>query len=162
MEGMGSVRTSSPCSPTTDVPASSNASTFAPRYEHAISPERTGSSGDMPTNAVHTSVPPLTDPSSASCDTASYTHSKPSVGSGAPVEPMRRTRDRSAMAAGATPALRHDSRNGALVPKYVRPASPASRHNAPRSGNAGSPSNSTIAEPTSSPDTSRFHIIQPV
>src|SRR5262245_30042410 len=132
MLGIGSVITSSPSSPgAAGVPSGRNASIAAPRHRHVISPEYTGSSGTPPTNAVHTSVPPLADARSTSRPTASYTHSKPSGGSGAPVEPTPRS---AGNGGGATPALRAASRNGADVPKYVIPASAASRHSAPRSG----------------------------
>ena len=62
----------------------------------------------------------------------------------------------------SSPALRHDSRNGALTPKMVTSVSAASRHSVPRSGQPGLPSNSTIVAPTHRPETRRFHIIQPV
>ena len=42
------------------------------------------------------------------------------------------------------------------------PARAASCHSASGAGCIGLPSKSTIAEPAHSPDTSRFHIIQPV
>ena len=61
MDGSGRVTTSSPCSPMTDRPESSNASTLAPRKRQLISPATTGTSGLPPTNAVQTSVPPLTE-----------------------------------------------------------------------------------------------------
>ena len=51
---------------------------------------------------------------------------------------------------------------GAEVPKKVTPSSSARRHRADRSGCAGLPSYSTIVDPTSSPETRKFHIIQPV
>ncbi len=64
--GIGWVSTSSPCSPTTEFPASSNASTAAPRYLVGISPSQTGVIVLPPTNAEHTSVPPEIGDSSAS------------------------------------------------------------------------------------------------
>ena len=104
-------------------------------------------------NAVHMSVPPLTDDSSTSGPTASYTHSNPSAGRGAPVDPTDRRAVRSATSAGATPALRQASRKGADVPKKLTSSSPAMRQSAPRSGWPGSPSNSTRVAPTSRPET---------
>ncbi len=56
-------------------------------------------------------------------------------------------------AGGTTPALRHAMRNGALTPSTSTPVSAASRQSVVRSGNAGSPSNSTMVAPTSRPDT---------
>src|SRR6187455_3270129 len=114
--------TNSPSWSTTGRPDGSYASTFDPRHRQEISPSVTGSSGDAPTKPVHTSVPPEMDCSCGSEPTASYTHRNPSGGSGAPVEPTPRSRDRSAIRPGSMPALRLASRNGADVPKYVRPA----------------------------------------
>ena len=88
----------------------------------------------------------------------SWTQRNPSAGSGAPVEPTQRSRP----GAGVTPALRQAIRNGADTPKIVMPVSSARSHSVSIDGAAGSPSNVTIVAPTSSPDTSRFHIIQPV
>src|SRR6187402_2742538 len=87
MEGIGAVTTSSPTSPTTACPCGSNAATAHPKPAHWISPTRTGSVGQPSTNAVHTSVPPLTDESTRSLETCSYTQAKPSLGRGAPVLP---------------------------------------------------------------------------
>ena len=62
IDGMGSVTTSSPCTPGGHtVPSGANASTAHPSNRQLISPARTGSNGTAPTNAAHTSVPPLTD-----------------------------------------------------------------------------------------------------
>ena len=99
---------------------------------------------------MHTSVPPDAEASSTSGPSSAYAHWKPSGGNGAPVEPTPRSAGR---CPGLTPAFRHDSRNGADVPKYVIPDSTASRHSAPRSGCAGLPSNSTIAAPTAGAET---------
>src|SRR6266536_4411393 len=124
--------------------------TLAPRQRHEISPAYTGTSGTPPTNAVHTSVPPDAEASRGWGPSSSYTQRTPSGGNGAPVEPTPRS---AGSGPGLIPALRQDSRNGADVPKYVMPDSAASRHRAPRSGCAGSPSNSTIAAPTAGPAT---------
>src|SRR5690348_12911328 len=159
MLGIGAVMTSSPSRPSTGSPRSSNASTRAPRQRQEISPSYTGSSGDPPTKPVHTSVPPDSEASSTCPPTASYTQRKPSAGSGAPVEPTPRNADRSASSRGTMPALRQAIRNGAEVPKYVMPASAASRHNP---AGSGAPSYSTTAAPTAGPDIRKFHIIQPV
>src|SRR3954467_8092793 len=51
MEGMGSVMTSSPTSPTSGRPSSLHASTFAPSARACSSPRWTGSVGAPPTNA---------------------------------------------------------------------------------------------------------------
>ena len=71
IDGMGSVITSSPTSPTRDVPSGENESTAQPTIRHGITPARTGSDGAPPTNAVHTSVPPDSDDSATSDFTAS-------------------------------------------------------------------------------------------
>src|SRR5215469_6643810 len=126
MDGIGAVSTSSPTSPMTGLPAGSNASTLAPRHGPEITPARTGSSGDGPTNPVHRSVPPENEPSMRSDDpvpSSSYTHRKPSGGSGEPVEPTPFSADRSCASAGRSPSFRHASRYGAPVPAYVTPAS---------------------------------------
>ena len=73
-----------------------NASMEAPSWRQLISPSQTGTSGEAPTKAVQTSVPPETDSRWTVGLTASYTYRKPSAGSGAPVEPMARSEDRSA------------------------------------------------------------------
>ena len=69
-----------------------------------------------PTKALHTSVPPDIEPIWAVDDTASCTQRNPSAGSGAPVEPMPRSRERSTDAPGVRPSLRQAIRNGAEVP----------------------------------------------
>src|SRR3954469_17612457 len=134
MLGIGAVITSSPSSPVTGRPTGSYASTLAPRARQAITPSVTGRRGAPPTKPVHTSVPPDSDCSCRSEPTSSYTQAKPSAVSGAPVEPTPRS---SGSSGTRTPALRQDIRNGADVPKYVTPASSASRHSAPRSGQPG-------------------------
>jgi hypothetical protein len=113
MLGIGAVITSSPSRPTTGLPSGSYACTFAPRQRQAITPSVTGSSGTPPTKPVQTSVPPDSDCSCRSAPTCSYTQSKPSGGSGAPVEPMARMLP----CAGDSPAFRQASRKGAEVPK---------------------------------------------
>src|SRR5258708_20563167 len=119
MDGIGAVSTSSPTSPVTGRPEESNASTLAPRQDAAITPARTGSSGQGPTNPVHMSVPPDNEPRIRSvrppgppsspgpppAATASYTHRNPSGGSGDPVEPIPRSRARPWSAARPTPAF---------------------------------------------------------
>src|SRR5690606_18133194 len=152
-EGIGSVMTNSPSWSTTGVPAASYAATWAPRHGPEISPRHTGNSGAPPTKPVHTSVPPESDCTGTVAPTASYTQSKPSAGSGAPVEPSPRSGDRSTSSRGTNPLLRHASRNGAEVPKYVTPARAANSHNVLRLGCPGSPSNSTTAAPTVGPET---------
>ena len=111
---------------------------------------------------MHTSVPPDSEPRRTVGLTASYTQRNPSTGSGAPVDPTPRSAERSATSFGTNPSLRHCRRKGALVPKYVMPSSSLIRHSEPRSGYARLPSYITTVEPESSPETSRFHIIQPV
>ncbi len=56
----------------------------------------------------------------------------------------------------------HACRYGAETPNAVMRARSARRHRASGPGCMGLPSKSTTVEPTVSPDTSRFHIIQPV
>src|SRR5689334_14497543 len=110
MLGMGRVMTSSPSASTMDVPSGANDSTFAPRQRQVISPEYTGRSGTPLTNAVQTSVPPDADESCRLAEMSLYTHSKPSGGSGDPVDPMPRIFVRSAISFGVIPALRQDMR----------------------------------------------------
>src|SRR3954454_15403067 len=71
IDGVGSVMTSSPTSPTTASPCSSKASTLQPSRRQGISPACTGSNGTPPTNAAHTSVPPDSDESITSPPTSS-------------------------------------------------------------------------------------------
>ena len=52
-----------------------------------MTPATTGVTGELPRNAVHTSVPPETL-AKGTFATYSYAHVKPDSGSGAPVEPM--------------------------------------------------------------------------
>src|SRR5215471_14148172 len=104
----------------TGLPAWPNASTFAPRHGPEITPARTGSSGDGPTNPVQMSVPPENEPRISPGDpvpSSSYTHRKPSGGSGEPVEPIPLMRDRSQSNAGCRPAFRQANRYGAPTPK---------------------------------------------
>src|SRR3954451_4737839 len=70
IDGIGSVMTSSPTSPTKGSPRSSNASTLHASNRHGISPACTGSKGTPPTNAVQTSVPPDSDDSITSLPTS--------------------------------------------------------------------------------------------
>jgi hypothetical protein len=111
---------------------------------------------------VHTSVPPLIEPSQTSGPTSVATHPNASGDSGAPVEPIAPSASRRASAFGSRFAFMHACRNGALTPRYVSRSSCASRHSVPRSGCAGLPSYSTTVEPTKSPPTRKFHIIHPV
>src|SRR5688572_6617875 len=104
MHGMGRAITSSPTSPASGSPVALNANTSAPSARHWSSPLYTGKSGHEHTNAVHKSVPPLTEASSTSLDTLAYTHSKPSGGSGAPVEPTSVSALKSHAARGVMPA----------------------------------------------------------
>jgi hypothetical protein len=71
MDGIGSVRTSSPTCPTCAPPSSSKDSTLAPSARACSSPSYTGSVGTPPTNAVHRSVPPLVENSHVSDPTCS-------------------------------------------------------------------------------------------
>src|SRR3954468_10895160 len=144
MLGIGAVITSSPSCSITGLPSGSYASTLAPRHRQAITPSVTGCSGVDPTKPVHTSVPPDSDCSCNWVPTASYTQSKPSGGSGAPVEPTAFNLG----LPGFIPALRHAIRNGALVPKYEMPASSTRSHKTDKSGKAGLPSKKTIDAPT--------------
>ncbi len=73
MEGIGAVTTSSPSSPTSGVPSGERASTPQPSARQLISPSQTGTSGEPPTKAVHTSVPPETDSRWTDGLIASYT-----------------------------------------------------------------------------------------
>ncbi len=66
IEGMGSVMTSSPTSPISGLPSSSQDSTAQPSARPWSSPMYTGSVGTPPTNAVHTSVPPEVENSQVS------------------------------------------------------------------------------------------------
>ena len=66
--------------------------------------------GLPPTNPVHTSVPPLSEASSTSGATASYTHRAAAAGSGEPVEPSVRSFARSWPAPGRRPAFRPATR----------------------------------------------------
>src|SRR2546426_7341749 len=93
IEGIGSVTTSSPTSSISECPCSSHDSTAHPSARHCSSPSYTGSSGQPPTNAVHTSVPPLVENSHTSAPTWRCTQRKLSGASGEPVEPIAR-RDR--------------------------------------------------------------------
>src|SRR5215208_1662052 len=78
IDGIGSVITSSPTWLTCALPCSSQDSIAAPRQRACSSPLYTGSVGTPPTNAVHTSVPPLVLNSHVSDPSSSYTHWKPS------------------------------------------------------------------------------------
>src|SRR6266851_3746090 len=134
MEGMGWVTTSSPVSSTTDLPLSSNASTAAPNARHWSSPARTGNSGQPATNALATSVPPLTDASHRSDLTEVYTHWKPPAGRGEPVEPMEMRLSRLWFLAGSRPALRQFMTYAALVPNSFTFAFSARPQRVSRSG----------------------------
>src|SRR5579884_4090598 len=114
---MGAVNTSSPTAFFTGLPESSKVSTLEPRNLHWILPDFTGSTGQPPTNAVHTSVPPLMEASQRSSFTFLYTHSKRSEERGEPVDPTPRSFFRSYLSFGLTPALEDDEMNAALVPK---------------------------------------------
>src|SRR5215210_7388261 len=155
MDGIGSVITSSPTSFSSGRPSSLHDSTDAPRQRAWSSPEYTGSSGQPPTKAVHRSVPPLVENSHTS-GKRSYTQSKPSTGSGEPVEPTARSPSHGT---GRTSAFIDAPMNPALVPKVVTRASAANSHS--RFG-SGCPSYRTIVAPASNPPTRKFHIIQPV
>ena len=159
---MGRVITSSPTSSITRRPGGSNASTEAPSARQEISPRQTGTVGATPTNAAQTSVPPETDAIWTCSPTASCSQSKPSGDSGEPVEPTERIAERSNASRGRRPALRHDCTNDADVPNSVTASSAAIRQSTSRSGWPGLPSKATTVAPTSSPEISRFHIIQPV
>src|SRR5205085_11809763 len=103
--GRSAVSTSTPTSSITGWPASSKASTLAPSNRHCSSPAFTGSRGDPPTKAEHTSVPPLMEASHRSFLTCSYTHWKPSGGKGEPVDPMPLSLLRSYVRLGSIPAF---------------------------------------------------------
>ncbi len=128
-------------------PSGVNASTAQPSRRQLISPARTGTSGEDPRKAVHTSVPPLIDDTGT--PTRSWTQRNPSAGSGDPVDPTQRRAPR----VGSTPDLRQAMRNGADTPSTVVAVSAASSHSVASVGNAGSPSKSTIVDPVSSPET---------
>src|SRR3954471_16120306 len=115
--------TSSPVTPGGHgVPSGAYASSAHPSSRALISPARTGVIGVEPTNAVHTSVPPLIDDTGT--PTRSCTQRKPAAGRGAPVDPTQRSEPR----AGRTSALRHVIRNGADTPSTVVRVSSASDH----------------------------------
>ena len=101
----------------------------------------------MPTNAVHTSVPPLID------DTGHADACRAPSGTRRPAAARRSSRPSAARpGAGATPALRHAIRNGADTPKTVTPVSAARSHSVvERRAPPGSPSNSTIVAPDEQP-----------
>src|SRR3954451_10164916 len=140
MDGSGSVRTSSPTSPTTDRPSSSHASIAAPRARPCSSPSYTGSVGTPPTKALTTSVPPEVENSQVSAPTCSYTHRNPSGDNGEPVEPTAASAERSRPAAGSTPAFMHAPMYDALVPKVVMRVRAAKSHSTSSDGYPGDPS----------------------
>ena len=105
---------------------------------------------------MHTSVPPLSEPSGIAADDRVVRPTrKPSAGSGAPVEPTPRSRAEVEVAPGlAGPALRQAMRNGALVPRYVVPVSAASRHSVAEVGPGRvAVEQHDASSPTSSPET---------
>ena len=133
--------TSSPTSSITLWPSASQASTAQPSMRACSSPSYTGSSGQPPTKAVHTSVPPLVENSHTSGSTCSYTQRKLSGASGEPVEPIARRLLQVAFGgAGCTPAFSALASRPALAPMQVIEVRSASSHSTPRSGCAGLPS----------------------
>ena len=116
-----------------------------------MTPDRTGSTGAPPTNALHTSVPPLMLETGIGA-TASEIQRYPASGRGAPVEPISRKRRRSSVSPGRKPALRHAMRKGAENPASVTALCSTIDHRVSKVGEAGSPSNMTIDAPASSPD----------
>src|SRR5579875_166983 len=123
IEGIGSVMTSSPTSPTSGSPDGDQDSTAQPSARAWSSPSHTGFVGTPTTNAVQTSVPPEVEKSHVSGPTSSYTHRNPSGESGEPVEPTARSAERSRPLRGETEAFMHPEMKAALVPKQVTPAS---------------------------------------
>src|SRR5258705_4776755 len=97
--------TSSPTSPRTGLPDSSQASSATPRYGADNSPGHTGTVRTPPMNADTTSVPPLIDATWTRSPTLSHSHSDDDGGSDEPVIPTVRSADRSLSARGTAPAF---------------------------------------------------------
>src|SRR5882757_6919928 len=119
MDGIGAASTISPTSPTTGLPSGDQASIRTPRYGACISPAYTGNIGLVPMNALQTSVPPQSEPSSRSRLMASYTQCQVDPGSGDPVLVIARRVDRSCRSPGRMPAFSHSVRYAAPVPNRV-------------------------------------------
>src|SRR5882757_8003176 len=107
MDGIGAAITISPTSPTTGLPSGDQASIRTPRYGACISPAYTGNIGLVPLNALHTSVPPQSEPSSRSRLTLSYTQYQVDSGSGDPVLVIARRANRLCRSPGRVPAFSH-------------------------------------------------------
>ena len=71
IDGIGSVITSSPSSPTTGSPSSFQDAAATASIGRCSSPTVTGSSSELPMNPVATSVPPDSEPRKTSGFTAS-------------------------------------------------------------------------------------------
>ena len=109
------------------------------------------------------SVPPEIEASWTSRFTFAYTQSKPSGASGEPVESTVRSGERSCVVAGSTPALAAASMNLAEVPKTATRSRSARSKSTPRVRmERASRRRAPASRPDASPDTSQFHIIQPV
>src|ERR1700756_1186699 len=110
MEGIGFVVPSSPASPMTGLPWPDQDSMAAPRQMLDSSPAATGTMGQPPMKAVHTSVPPLIEITGTDRPSPSCTHRKPDAGSGEPVEPTARSTSRGYDAPGFSFSLAQASR----------------------------------------------------
>ena len=101
--------TSSPTSPRTGLPDSSQASSATPRHGADNSPGHTGTVRTPPMNADTTSVPPLIDATWTRSPTLSRSHRDDDGGSDEPVMPTVRSADRSCSVRGTAPALAQPS-----------------------------------------------------
>src|SRR4029077_19918024 len=97
--------TSSPTSPRTGFPDSSQASIATPRNGADNSPGQTGTVRTPPINGDTTSAPPLIDATWTCSPTLSRSHSDDDGGSEDPVMPTVRSADRSCSVRGTAPAF---------------------------------------------------------
>src|SRR5579859_503824 len=140
MEGKGFTHTSSPGSPRSGLPSSSQISTAMPRPRHWSSPGYTGSVGLPRAKQEMMSVPPEMEDRQTFALMSRYTYSELSGKSGEPVEVTVRRRARAYLAPGRTPNFSAADRYLALVPKMLMPSSSAMRHRMSRPGWKGEPS----------------------
>src|SRR3954449_11410531 len=101
--------TSSPTSPRTGLPDSSQASSATPRYGADNSPGHTGTVRTPPIKADTTSVPPLIEATWTRSPTLSRNHSDDDGGSDEPVIPTVLSADRSCCSRGTASALAQPS-----------------------------------------------------
>src|ERR1700742_124774 len=95
--------TSSPTSPRTGRPDSSQASIATPRYGADNSPGHTGTVRTPPMNADTTSVPPLMEATWTRSPTLSRNHNDDDGGSDEPVMPTVFSEDKSCSVRGTAP-----------------------------------------------------------